>query len=464
MNADIAPAQANSLWRWLIRIAPVVLMAILVKVANPLGIYSKSDQISIETFNILASGFYPSSAQDKISIVMIDDNSLTDSDISFPPPFPFYARLIESIRSFGAESILLDLMFLEDRGNPGDIERLVKAMDGFPVFLTRAETEGRNCDVRGPGNLAKLRRAAVAEPHPLIEDQASHIKLLPKICDTVVPAASLAVYAYHCAADPGCSKGPNDPFVNPQAFEDEVLALQWGRYSPKEALDLHPSSGRLARDCPQPGLADHLTTFVRTLLRPAGNDDVPVPVGCSYHPVIRAEWLYAPGRFPELNVSAMKSALAGRIVVIGADFAGMKDVGPSPVFGKVQGAWIHAMAIDNLLVRGADFLRPWPEGKLGAVGFDGAFEMVLVALSTLLANWIWKRMPSERLDTAVLCTIGFATGGAAIGLAISFLLVFAWRLEPVNWIGIACAGAILADPAYSAFKKIWHARAMASQS
>ena len=454
-------------WRgWssrLLKLLPGPLLVVLVAIVNPLGINSSSGQISLDGYRRIAANAYPDTGQKKIAVVQIDDRSLAASGESHPPSFDFYERLIREIKAAGAESILLDLMIIDrDRqGKPGGLDRLAASMDGLPVFMTAAQggEDGESgCAAEGRQNIEELRRAVSVEPHPMIRDQASHVDLfLDDYCGSPRLSAALAVYMHHCGQKAGCRGSEHDPLTSPAAFRDKTLTIEWGRVWPTGIEAIHTGYRRLAATCPDGSFPD-VAGSLAGILMPFGSDErFKAPAGCTYHPVIRAEWLTAPDSSQDVDHAALKDFLAGRIVVVGAKFAGIPDVGPSPVFGNVPGMFLHAMAIDNLIVRGAGFMTEWPEWKFGDLDMSGLAEFAAMLAFAAAANVLGRRIAPQTLRAALAWSAALVVAGMAVGLALTAGVVWLWRLEPANWIGVAFAGVMIAGPARTALSRMWQA-------
>ncbi|TWA84823.1 CHASE2 domain-containing protein [Azospirillum brasilense] len=437
----------------LLKLSFVPALIVSAAVFNPLDISGSSGRTSLDAYRRIATSVYPDKGQKKIVVVQIDDTSLAVNGESYPPSFDFYARLIQKLKDAGAESILLDLMIIDRNrpGEPGGLDRLVSAIADFPVFMTVARSSQQDdsgCATAGRQNVEDLRLAVKGEPHPLIRDGASHVDLFPdSYCGSPRLSAALAVYNEYCGRSEACQGSRNDPLVNPDAFRNMTLTIEWGRVWPAGAEAVHPDHRRLAAECPDGSLLDKAGNFLRTLMPFESGVLSNAPADCRYHPVIRAEWLTAPESATGVDGKALADLLAGRIVVVGAMFSGVQDVGPSPVFGIVPGMFLHAMAIDNLIVRGAGFMKEWSKLGLGDLDLSVLVELAAMALVALAARRIGIWLAPRTLLSAVAWTLLLMAAGSLVGLAFSTWLVWLTGLEPVNWIGVAVAGAAVAGPA-----------------
>jgi CHASE2 domain-containing sensor protein len=439
---------------------PGVLLVLLVAVINPFGIRSATDQASTEIFQKLTADLYPGAGQEKIAVVLIDDRSLQVLGEKFPPDFTFYSRLIGNMAAAGIESAFLDLNIVDPRGDPSDLENFASVLRGLPVFLaaTADESTARDCGGIRVRNLPQLREAVVSEPHPMIRDDARHIDLLLEdACTRFRPAAALSVYAHHCSRLAGCPGSRMDPVSEPAGFEGRDMSIEWGSVWPAGAEAIHPSYRDLSSLCPRADWSSRASRFLHVLfpfLDDAGNGTF--AQGCSYHPMIRAEWLLSPDE-TGADADAVFDILAGRIVLVGANFTGQNDIGPSPVFGDIPGVFIHAMALDNLIVHGTGFLSVWPEGGVGGLGFNDMVELGLTLAFTLLGYWLGRFVSPKSIRWGLPWMLALMLGGAAAGLLITWVLVWGLRLEPINWIGVLLACTAIATPARSLVGNAWAA-------
>jgi CHASE2 domain-containing sensor protein len=444
----------------------VLLLAILI--INPFGMKSATEQESSDLFQNIASFFYPSKGQKEITIILIDDKSLGVSKERFYPSFRYYSNLVDKIFDMGAEAILLDFNLVDHRGSPSDLVDLARRLSEHkrnqkPVFMisTELSTRMESCNQVHVRNFPELQEAIAFEPHPMARDDARHIDLvLDDACERFRPAASLSLYAHYCSLKEDCRESVDDPVFNQPGFDGRVLSVEWGSVLPKGVESYHDTYKDLPSSCPRGGVSgayEELIRFFGVLFTFGDNPRRSVfEQGCSYHPLIRAEWLLRPEE-TGANTASLGGAIAGRTVLVGLNMVGHNDIGRSPVFGDVPGVFIHAMALDNLIVHGARFLEPWPAGGIGGLGLSGVVEIGLILLFTPVGRRLKGCVSPQGLGQGLLWMLLFLTGGIILGLVTTAALVWGFRFEPINWIGIILACTVIAAPIRETLGKLWHA-------
>lgn len=448
---------------------PVILITVAIAAVNPFGIRDAAEHASLDVYQRLAAPLYPGEGQRLAAVVLIDDATLQRLGQTFPPDFGVYARILDGLAAADAKAAFLDLNFIDRRGGGESLAAFRLSLGNLPTFLAATEEASKadRCAEVTVVNLPDIADAVRSEPHPLVRDEGRRVRLwqespCPSRADWppgLRPSAALELYRWHCRQQERCRGGLDDPDANPAAFgEDRVLTIEWGSAWPRGAEAVHPAYAGLPGVCPEDGVA----AFARQVLRlgfmadrkPA---DLLFARGCSYHPVIRAEWLLAPDE-SGADADAIARLLAGRVVLVGANYAGQNDVSASPVFGDVPGVMMHAMAFDNLVVRGARHLGGWPEWGVGGLGLDDVIELLLVAGMALLGHGVAVLAFRAGLVRGLGAALCLALLGAAFGICLVALLVAWGRYEPVNWVGVVLACIVLSHPLLDRVAETWRHR------
>jgi hypothetical protein len=245
------------------------------------------------------------------------------------------------------------------------------------------------------------------------------------------------------------------------------MTVRWGAFAPGAQAPFY-AAGVCQRMTDAAGHVPALVRLLRALqqlalgalfdLRDRSDPDLALP--CPAVPVVRADAIL------DGDAAAVDALLRGRAVLVGAQVSGIPDWQLSPVHGQVPGVVLHAMALDNLLVRGDGYLRPLTENVSRAV-------MVLLAFAAaVLAPWVIVRRPYFRETTRVaagwVLWLAYALvlavhghwlqAGAVVGVAAAFDLIkptdtfryavlfllmavlanlaLAFGRTPWNWIGL----------------------------
>ncbi len=449
---------------------PSIIFIVIIAISNPFGIKSASERSSSDVFLHMAAPLYPQTGQSNIAVVIIDDTSLGAEKQQFPPSFRFYGRVVDALAAAGARSILLDFNFIDERGSDQETHDFVASLGQLPIYLTSPEkaVSAPTCKEVTDHNLPVLLAAMKDEPHPNIREGGRYVDLtLKDPCadkndsKSQRSSAALTLYTDYCERTAACRESRNNPSRNADAFVGHTLTVEWGSGFPADAEKISPTFIRLSDVCPTSGWKQLLENIFYYL--PAGNlqkKNLLFEKGCFYHPVIRAEWLLDPHRF-RIDEDALLAVLKDRTVLVGAAYTGQTDTAASSVFGDVPGVFLHAMALDNLITRGADFLHPWPSTDVGGLGYDGVVELTILAASASLSTLIQYRRqkrynythPPVLSEIKMLAFLIFS--GTIIGLIITVSIFYYLNLEPVNWIGIFLSCLIISTPTIESIGCAW---------
>ncbi|WP_337998007.1 CHASE2 domain-containing protein [Oleispirillum naphthae] len=423
--------------------------ALLLAVLNPMGLRQATDAESRTLYARLAAPFYSAAGQAEIAVVLIDDETLSAMGESFPPSFGMYGALVETVEMAGGRGVFFDLAFLDKRGAPGSLEAFADTLSLLPVVLGAPKTalDASQCGRPGLTNLAPLAARAAEEAHVNIAQDSSQVFL--RSTDPCRPggrpAAAAALYRIWCAGRSDCSV-PDDA---------APMAVRWGEAFPAGYAAAHPGLHGLDAVCPS--AAHRLLRSARILLGElgyglGGEQSLRLPPLCSYHPVLKAEWLLAPDG-THADARAVMDLLRERMVLIGGSLSGEQDIAHSPVFGDVPGVYVHAMALDNLMTLGSRYYRPWP-GLWGGLGWNDLIEVLLLALFGWCGNWLRHRYRRGRQEenawrnvrAAALVAGLLLLAGLVVGLGTVLACVEVLRFEPINWVGLFLACWVIAYP------------------
>ena len=224
------------------------------------------------------------------------------------------------------------------------------------------------------------------------------------------PSAAYLLYRAYCAGrsrnggpvPPGCQIDADSVLLpdDLRAFDPPAIVVHWGKLSnPDSPLDRLWQCAATATD----------TSFAAYLMRDAarGLGDEEHLELCPYHPTIPfvageawpSEVITTTEAAPSgaaktrsFPLPTPSEALSGKIVIIGTDIPGYLDRIESPVHGIYPGAFLHAMIVDNLLVKGDDYFKPaeTPVAWL-PLSLNDYIEVLGVFLAGTFAWWFTRR-------------------------------------------------------------------------
>jgi hypothetical protein len=174
-------------------------------------------------------------------------------------------------------------------------------------------------------------------------------------------------------------------------------------------------------------------------LIPVGDRHIdPLPV--SYHAKISARDLLDASKRDELA-----PLLSGKVVIYGSHIPPAIDLVNTPVQGPIDGAFIHAMALDNLLTWGRAYIhqselagtahKEWTEFEPAALMLLVSLVVMvhrrrLIARTTHATSVEYLRERDERL----LAIVHWCVYAAMIILG--YVQTVVYRTSPVNWLGL----------------------------
>ena len=265
---------------------------------------------------------------------------------------------------------------------------------------------------------------------------------------------------------PACQFGGKAPLEVAERFV-APMTVRWGAFAPGVQAPFY-AAGVCQRMTDAEGRVPVLTRVLRSLqqlalgalfdLRDRRDPDLALP--CPAVPVLRADAIL------DGDAATVDALLRGRAVLLGAQVSGIPDWQPSPVHGRVPGVVLHAMALDNLLVRGDRYLRP-----LSSKVSQGVV-LLLAFTAAVLAPWVVSRKPyfgdATRAAAGLALWVSYSAvlgahghwsqAAAVLGVAIAFDLIkptdtfryallfvvmavlanlaLAFGRTPWNWIGL----------------------------
>jgi hypothetical protein len=381
-------------------VVAIILIVMLVRVSDPLGIDEALNHQVDDIVARLLSAWYPAKGQDQITVVMIDDTYLTwRHQASSKPKWPLdlseHGRILARIQEAGARSIFVDMIYATERPGPGASEAfaalirdIVNGQPGFsPVPVMLADVFGttmapRRCGGQPMPNGMVLPDLACAAttvaPVRWQRTSTTYPAERPAWgCGGMWPTPAFAQFAIiDGGPSPRCGTGTEQP----------PLFVVWG----------HNISAQMARrpgyeECRYRQDASTVLSGIEVVLRGVfiGFDRQYAERGsnpCLYTDTISAAALFDD---TESGKALRKRFISGRHVILGTDIVGETDEAVSPVQGAVPGVYLHAMALDNLLVtRGSKSKRDFPAYQRAGEGTFLGYGIEAWITSFAIAVWV----------------------------------------------------------------------------
>lgn len=341
---------------------------------------------------------YPTTGRDQVTVMLIDDKDLSDYDEAWPVSLGFHQRRLLEMLQYQPKAVFFDIVFLDDRKDPGldgFIDAACRArMAGVPVFIGAFSNPGIPVSRT---QTAMLARRVEAGGHAVPCIEAAYLNL--KIdgfdqsvweYDLNVPPARVAHGEHGTEHGAPAAHGSALAWPSPAArlyqvarplaahVTEEPMALVWGTET--DPVNLEWLNNELH---PQGAGAPCSATWKWHRVLPVGKARPPL---CPYQQVLPVRTLK---RTNGLDADDLRHAIGNKYIVYGTQLQSNGDVIVAPYHGRIAGALLHAMALDNLLSFHGE---PKSAGEFGHPGSETATWFTLFALLVISALTAYKSL------------------------------------------------------------------------
>ncbi len=426
---------------------------VLVLALDPFGAETASDIASRNFFQRIHAPFYSAAHQDQIYVVEISDDDLpltADGHRAWPPHFGEYAELLRRLTGsdFGRpRTVFVDLLLDNEHNDDPGIQSLCAAIGeaeaaGVKVYF--ADLPDYEDAPRPPLILSlceRAPRAAIAGweslegKYPLAFAPQSTVSVGRKPELT----AAAALYRDYLAQSSGPEKAAE---FEARLGNAPPVSVVWGAAAPLAEI----SCADIGETTPDKVRAAAKIAFAGAGLFEKQRAQYEQFQPCLFHAALSAQEI---ARADAFDLASYHTLLDGAFVLVGARIRGIPDIVTSPVHGAVPGVYEHAMALDNLLVYGSDYIRSAPEIFSGveiSVLTPPADAIVQATLIFALALALHFFAPQGGVGAPVAA--GFAKLGFGLAFFLAIFLVLSamfaqLRWETFNWGSLASVGAIM---------------------
>lgn len=395
---------------------------------------------------------YPDTGRDQVTVLLVDDDDLRAFDEVWPVPMGFHKRRLLELLKYHPKAVFFDIVFLDDRRDPeldGFIDAACRARAaGVPVFVGSFGNAGR-----APSRTEQAMLARTVEVGGTARAciEAAYLNLRIDGFDQSVWEYDLAFggaqeahHGGHAAArypSPAARLYGVDHTLAPAELE-EPMALVWGTASdPTNLAWMNNEARQVGSHAPC------ASTWRWYRVLPVGEPGPPI---CPYQLQLPARTLNGANGF---DAADLQRAIGGKYIIYGTHLQSTGDEILSPYHGRIAGAFLHAMALDNLLAFEGE---PKQAGEFGHSGPATWFIVIAVAAISLLMAQVsvfrvdrlrchpplsvvrrWQRPVYgnclEWLETRLM-------GAVAMLLIVAVLIgvsYYGFRLGPLVWIEYA---------------------------
>lgn len=249
-------------------------------------------------------------------------------------------------------------------------------------------------------------------------------------------SAAFALYKAWCQKSP---KAPENCLANLEEKYPDRLSVTWGYgRSLVNDIDVQFSDG-----CSVPekiNFSDKLATtikFIGTGLSYGfSKSERPLQFNCLYHQSIPAQQIIFNPQYSQDSdlsggsatiesntiVSALRAALKDKIVLVGADLPWLADSFKTPLYGKVPGVAVHAMALDNLMEKHQNAAKPPRDIGLGGADNADVFSFIVTLFAQIIILTLSDRR--SKFFAGDQCKQQWFAASVGVMFAAAFLLIF----------------------------------------
>ena len=447
---------------------------------DPFGLKTAADLQSEAIFMRMIGGpWYESSAQDQITVVLIDDQYLEKTGEFWPMSYLQQDLLLNDILALKPRAVFIDLLYRHRHGEKEDVKQLAETID---IYQAADKPGQRNAipiyvpwlikDMDGTATCVDATYTqAASDPADLVLDnsvinevaasQAGRAFIGWTGCGSRYPnfvggnpnlkTPAFAMYDLYCQ-----SETPRSPDCQAVVDKDysgfsNPMVLRWGTGVSK----LHYATlSKASVYCEQLSGSKRLGYMTAQFWSALGQSfsssrERGKAERCTYTDTLHATWFL--GASDELR-QFQKDMIEDRYVFIGAQVDGVNDYMENPVNGKVPGVFLFSMALDNLMTLGSGYYK-----EMGGL-FEGFVEIFTLFTITFAIGLFWleyvktckpgkgkkRSLGSRYLETVVSISVFKLVLPISISLLIAWLM---WSMgyAPMDWIGVSLL-AFIANP------------------
>lgn len=414
----------RSSWQPVITWLLLLLLGYWLIFSDPFGLGGISDDASQKTIYRLSANLYDhSKGQENIVVVVFNDRSIENLYPSFlqsndwPLSYQDQVGLLTTVMAQAPSAIFYDVMWMKRRSMDPGFERAITALKlnqqatGVPLFFAA----GTATDLQKNNVITPLEETVT----PVItawDDAGDDYPLL----SGTEPSAGFALYQHYCKQQ-NCE-------TSPELFEDR-MSVRWSSY-------VAPALPHRQNQCeePQQSMIASAISIGSDIVSSAFHQDwmesEHKPV-CLSHQILFWDEVVAMARSEEDSVrQQLKSLLAGKLVLVGGQIEGVYDFAESPVHGTVPGVMMHAMALDNLLNYGPEYLRNSDLAGWWLLTYWGVFALFLTSINH----------PGLTHPLLVRAKDHYRVVGLLFALLLILLNMKLWHFAPSGWISLLALG------------------------
>lgn len=354
---------------WLKLVLQVSLLTFTMWLVLAYSLFGLSDRLDKYIQDLVNSHFgqliYPREHQDDVVVLLLNDEIVASAlDGQWPAPYTFHASVLDDLLMHAPRAVFIDFFWM-NRLKPGSdylrdvLVRYKKA--GIPVYLAAPSVPWFKEYWPELAGLVKP-----VSPHIAIDPTDFVARTYPQKTDELHSPAFAIGHDLLQLDDAALQRGDLDIFWGTAVNEKNARWLASGESAEGGLLSTFVDGfSSVTTELPYT-----TTVFVRDLINPVAETE-------------------------EQALAELDEHLNNKIVVYGANLAGIQDVIFTPTRNILPGAYYHAMAIDNLLTWGAEFKASLPRYSFPA-GPERSLVFFQVALLLPIAIYVCVRRKKDQ--------------------------------------------------------------------
>lgn len=423
-------------WRWkakirfLARILFYAFIGWFILNHNPFGISEKSDQAFQDAFFRLAAPWYDSDAQEDILVILINEESIKNlydggflAANEWPLLYKDHAALFKAIESLSPKALFVDIYFKQERSTDTSYPSLVRTLQkfkdkAFPIlFAGGYADEDRSALQRSLSESAQL----------TINGWQGYGNNYP-LQVAGLPTAGHDLYRIACLSDAPLKSCNHENRLG-AVSEGEAMIPFWGADSAKPLLPEYTTSSCTANENSTFESARQLLIGLFSGLINYQDTLGVAEQTCAYHPILFADQVIKILKTGSIEQKEkLKALFNNKIIFYGLTLEGLHDEVRTPVHGKLPGVMLHAMALDNLMNYGKNYLHV--NNDQSSLWNFASWLLTVIAITFRLFRKESNNPsynPSTDTQRAVIYLIGFSI--LVPSSALGFLF---FHYEPIN--------------------------------
>ena len=339
--------------------------------ADPFGLGDASDKASQKAFYKTIAPWYPQNAQNDIVVILLDSESVDQlyqwkvfKANEWPVLYGDHADIITRILKYRPRAVLVDIYFKKRRVTDNSYAEFFRRIastqrayghqtrlffgGGSAEELTDSQTPIQQ-DLERLADLTVIGWNTNQNGYPLqlsTPAEAGDRHVNPAYRTT----AAWDLYSEACLSEKLPLRGCSQSVL--EAPTQEPLSVRWGFYPPRTLYSEHAFN-----EChtPRGVLSEFFVNLAEGLLKDLV--DFTEQNKCTFHQSLTASQFIHIDKIDKDSDDKLQKLLDDKIVIYATRFQGLGDIVESPVHGYVPGAFLHAMALDNLMNYGDRYIR-----------------------------------------------------------------------------------------------------------